>query len=119
MDLRQSTSNHVLRLLEYDSAISHNVSLLHYHIGRLRWNTEGWEEEANTSLLALTPVYLQLSSPYEGSTLGNQFQIAVRTGKGMMELAFWSRNGESKFDWKDLLSVGNLILIDSWIPPIP
>ena len=31
MDLRQSTSNHVLRLLEYDSAILHNVSLLHYY----------------------------------------------------------------------------------------
>ena len=108
MDLRQSSSNHVLRLLEYDFAISHNVSLLHYHIGRLRWNTEGWEEEANTSLLALTPVYLQLSLPYEGSTLGNRFQIAVRTGKGMMELAFWSRNGESKIDWERLLRESHL-----------
>ena len=86
MDLWQSTLNHVLRLQEYDSAISHNVSVLHYYMGQLRWNTEGWEDEANTLLLTFSPVYLQLSSPYEGRTLENQFHIAVPTGKGM-ELA--------------------------------
>lgn len=50
---------------------------------------EGWEKEANISLLTLSPTYLQL---YEGSTLGNSSQIAALTGKEMYLAQIKSRH---------------------------